>query len=102
MNQEPIAIIGINFRFSQADNPEMFWHLLTNKVDAIKQCNRHLDNSSLKMYGGFIDDIDKFDAAFFNISHDEACLMSPQTKIIIRIDLVSLRRCRNNSPKYCR
>ena len=90
MNQEPIAIIGINFRFPQADNPEMFWHLLTNKVDAIKQCNRHLDNSSLKMYGGFIDDIDKFDAAFFNISHDEACLMSPQQRLLLESTWLAL------------
>lgn len=34
---EPIAIIGIGCRFPSADNPEVFWQILHNKVDAITE-----------------------------------------------------------------
>ncbi|MEO8356701.1 MAG: beta-ketoacyl synthase N-terminal-like domain-containing protein [Chloroflexota bacterium] len=36
VQKEPIAIIGIGCRFpGGADNPEKFWQLLVNEVDAI-------------------------------------------------------------------
>ena len=34
---EPIAIIGIGCRFPHSQNPEEFWHLLQNGVDAITE-----------------------------------------------------------------
>lgn len=34
---EPIAIIGIGCRFPQAADPESFWQLLRNGVDAITE-----------------------------------------------------------------
>ncbi|MCY7285254.1 MAG: hypothetical protein LH679_17865, partial [Cyanobacteria bacterium CAN_BIN43] len=37
MKLEPIAIIGIGCRFPGANNPEAFWQLLRNGVDAITE-----------------------------------------------------------------
>ena len=34
---EPIAIIGVGCRFPGAENPEAFWQLLQNEVDAIRE-----------------------------------------------------------------
>ena len=35
--QEPIAIIGMACRFPGAANPEAFWQLLRNGVDAVSE-----------------------------------------------------------------
>jgi acyl transferase domain-containing protein len=37
LKMEPIAIIGMSCRFPGADNPEAFWQLLRDGVDAITE-----------------------------------------------------------------
>ncbi len=37
MDREPIAIIGMGCRFPGAKNPEAFWELLCNGIDAITE-----------------------------------------------------------------
>ncbi len=82
---EPIAIIGMSCRFPGAANtPEEFWELLQNGVDAITEVpadrwkiDDYYDADPDKpgrMYtrwGGFIKDVDLFDAQFFGISPRE-------------------------------
>ncbi|NEO96529.1 MAG: hypothetical protein F6K56_43010, partial [Moorea sp. SIO3G5] len=78
---EPIAIIGIGCRFPGAENPEAFWQLLCDGVDAITEIPktrwdlRDLYDSDPdtpgKMnsrYGGFLPQVDQFDPHFFGIS----------------------------------
>ncbi len=95
---EPIAIIGIGCRFPGAENPEAFWRLLCDGVDAISEipANRwdvdyYYDPEPGKpgkmstRWGGFLDQVDGFDAAFFGISPREAERMDPQQRIVLEV-----------------
>ena len=99
-----IAIIGIGCRFpGGADAPEAFWNLLHNGIDAIGEvpCDRwDMDqfydadpNAPGKMYtrhGGFVRDVDLFDAAFFRITPREAMDIDPQQRLLLQVAWESL------------
>ncbi|BAZ48614.1 erythronolide synthase [Nostoc sp. NIES-4103] len=97
---EPIAIIGMGCRFPfGANSPEAFWQLLESRVNGITEvpANRWDINSyydaSLdipgKVYtrcGGFLtQQIDEFDANFFNISPREATMLDPQQRLLLEV-----------------
>lgn len=95
---EPIAIIGLGCKFPGAQNPEEFWELLRNAVDAITEVpgdRWDIDalydskpGSSGKMstrWGGFVKEVDKFDADFFEISPREAMQMDPQQRLLMEV-----------------
>jgi len=95
---EAIAIIGIGCRFPGADDPEAFWHLLENGVDAITEVpSSRWDIDSLydskpstagKMntrFGGFLKQVDQFDSSFFRISPRETERMDPQQRLILEV-----------------
>ena len=93
--REPIAIIGLSCRFPGARDVDEFWNNLLNGVDSV--CDIPSDRWDIdrfysadrepgKMYtrqGGFLDDIADFDAAFFNISDQEACWIDPQHRMLL-------------------
>ncbi|NEO73875.1 beta-ketoacyl synthase N-terminal-like domain-containing protein, partial [Moorena sp. SIO3H5] len=73
-NKEPIAIIGMGCRFPGAKNPEAFWELLCNGVDAITEVPpARWDNELFydadiskpgktnSRWGGFLEQVDRFD-----------------------------------------
>lgn len=94
---EPIAIIGIDCRFPGAKNKEEFWHLLENGLDAISTIPSNRWNSE-SFYseetsipgtmntreGGYITDVDVFDAEFFGLSPREAEAMDPQQRLLLQ------------------
>ena len=95
---EPIAIVGIGCRFPGADGPDEFWHLLANGVDAIREVppeRWNLDElydadpaATGKMntrWGGFLSNVDRFDAAFFGISPREAAHVDPQQRLLMEV-----------------
>lgn len=100
---EPIAIIGLGCRFPGAKNPQAFWQLLRNGVDAITEVppNRwDVDafydpdpNAVGKMntrWGGFLEQVDQFDAQFFGISPREAKRMDPQQRLLLEVTYEAL------------
>lgn len=95
----PIAIIGIGCRFpGEANNPEDFWKLLRDGVDTISevpadrwQLRSFYDPDPAKpgktssRWGGFVKDIDQYDAEFFGISPREAARMDPQQRLLTEV-----------------
>ncbi|MGD6960810.1 SDR family NAD(P)-dependent oxidoreductase [Fictibacillus phosphorivorans] len=96
--ENDIAIIGISGRYPQASNIQQFWENMKNGKDCITEIpnNRwdykaYFDESPQsafkgKIYGkwgGFIEDVDKFDPLFFNISPKEAETMDPQERLFL-------------------
>src|SRR5258708_3515840 len=98
-NREPIAIVGIGCRFPGAANdPETFWKLLENGVDAVTETPADRWNLSAfydpdpskpgKTYarwGGFVEGIDRFDPHVFGISPREAARMDPQQRMLLEV-----------------
>jgi myxalamid-type polyketide synthase MxaE and MxaD len=95
---DPIAVIGIGCRFPMASGPAAFWDLLAGGVDAIREMPPDRfdtavpDDRQPKMAGwmrtrrrGFLDEVDRFDAAFFAISPREAELMDPQQRLLLEV-----------------
>ena len=82
-HHEPIAVVGIGCRFpGRANDPETFWRLLEAGVDAVTEIPaRPLEPSrpfttpipsrpgkTYSRWGGFVEEIDRFDPHFFGIS----------------------------------
>ncbi len=95
---EPIAIVGIGCRFPKAKNPQSFWQLLRNDGDAIVPIPRErwdIDayydpnpGTPGKMnarWGGFLEEVDKFDADFFGMSAEEVEHTDPQQRIFLEV-----------------
>lgn len=96
---DPIAIIGIGCRFPGGVNsPETFWQLLYDEVDAIGEVppdridvETYYDarpatpGKIMTRWGGFLDQIDQFDAYFFGISPREADRMDPQQRLLLEV-----------------
>jgi hypothetical protein len=95
--KEPIAIIGIGCRFpGGANDPETFWQILHEGIDAISEVpsdrwniDEYYDpdpDSPGKMYvrnAGFIREVDRFDAKFFGITPREATNIDPQQRLLL-------------------
>src|SRR5690625_2188326 len=71
---EPIAIVGMGSRFAGTNGLSEFWQLLCNGEDAITNPNDDYESKDVNrnLYGGYLNDIDKFDSDFFGISPREA------------------------------
>lgn len=96
---EPIAVVGMSCRFpGDANSLSTFWDLLTQGVDAIREVpperwdvEQFYDanpDAQTKMYtrrGGFLTNIEQFDAPFFRISPREARNMDPQQRLLLEV-----------------
>jgi malonyl CoA-acyl carrier protein transacylase len=95
---EPIAIVGLGCRFPGADNPEAFWRLLHEGVDALVEvpanrwdlnaCYDPNPDAPGKIYarrGGFLGPVDGFDSDFFGIAPREAVQMDPQHRLLLEV-----------------
>jgi polyketide synthase PksL len=93
-----VAIIGLSGRYPKASNLEDFWENLKLGVDGIEEIPaarwdyRKYYSPNVKQpgltnskWGGFVENIDKFDAAFFNISPREADYIDPQQRLFLEV-----------------
>ncbi|GAB4152428.1 MAG: hypothetical protein Fur0021_17200 [Candidatus Promineifilaceae bacterium] len=92
-----VAIVGVGCRFPEAAGPEAFWDLLVNGVDAISEApasrwdmdafyNPEPQPGKMNTrWGGFLQNIDEFDAHFFGISPREAERMDPQQRLLLEV-----------------
>lgn len=91
-----IAIIGVSGRYPGAGNLRKFWDNLKSGKDSITEIpkerwdyslyfdkDRNKPGKTYSKWGGFIDDVDKFDPLFFNISPKDAEVMDPQERLFL-------------------
>lgn len=84
--QADIAIVGMGCRFPGANSPDEFWQLLRDGRDAISKSDRW----SGKNWGGFIEDVDRFEPQFFGITPREAQSIDPQQRILLEVSWSAL------------
>ncbi len=95
---EPVAIIGMGCRFPGAPSLHAFWQLMCNGGDAITEvpADRYdieavydprpaTPGKVMSRYGGFLEQVDQFDAAFFGISPREAAKIDPQHRLLMEV-----------------
>ncbi|MEL6880506.1 MAG: beta-ketoacyl synthase N-terminal-like domain-containing protein, partial [Cyanobacteria bacterium J06607_10] len=96
---EAIAIVGMGCRFpGGANNPQQFWQLLSEGRDAISSVpsdrwnaeayydpNPDAPGKIVTRNGGFVDNLQDFDAAFFNLSPREAASLDPQQRLLLEV-----------------
>jgi len=92
-----VAIIGLAGRYPKAENIQEFWKNLRDGKDCITEIPKDRWDHSLyfdedkstsgktySKWGGFLNDVDKFDPLFFNISPREAAIMDPQERLFLQ------------------
>lgn len=102
-DSEPIAIIGLGCRFPMAEDPQAFWRLLRDGVDAITEVpterwdanafshsNPATPGKMNTRWGGFLEQVDRFDPHFFGISPREAVSMDPQQRLVLEVSWEAL------------
>ncbi|RAL23312.1 type I polyketide synthase [Thermoflavimicrobium daqui] len=95
---DAIAVVGMGCRFpGDISSPEEFWNLLEQERNAIVDIplerwdihafyDQELKPGKMNIRrGGFLKDIDQFDASLFGISPSEAASMDPQHRILLEV-----------------
>ncbi|MGK8557230.1 SDR family NAD(P)-dependent oxidoreductase [Nocardia gipuzkoensis] len=102
-DDDDIAVIGMAGRFPMAGDIEEFWANLVAGRDCIVEVppqrwdhREYLSDdpdepgTTYARWGGFIDDVDKFDARFFGITPKDAEEMDPQQRLFLETSWAAL------------
>jgi polyketide synthase PksL len=94
-----IAIVGLHGRFPDADNLDQLWQNLLHGLDSISEipgerwplegffqagADARDNGLSYAKWGGFLNDIERFDAQFFGIPPREAACLDPQERLFLQ------------------
>ncbi|MFC9996979.1 HAD-IIIC family phosphatase [Nocardia sp. NPDC127526] len=105
-DDDAIAILSMSCRFpGAADSPEALWRLLDGKGDALSEVpagrwdidglydpDTTATGKAYTFRGGYVDGIDRFDAAFFGIGPREAAVMDPQQRMMLQLAWEAIER----------
>ncbi len=94
---DAIAVIGLAGRYPQARDLDAFWRNLRDGRDCITEIpaerwnhgdffdpQKGVAGKTYSKWGGFIEGVDEFDAAFFNIAPRDAERMDPQERLFLQ------------------
>ncbi|MBQ0826805.1 SDR family NAD(P)-dependent oxidoreductase [Streptomyces tagetis] len=97
VRDEPLAIVGVSGRYPMADTLEEFWRNLREGRDCVTEVPRSRwdhdryfapdadrPGTTYAKWGGFLDDVDRFDPLFFAIPPREARMMDPQERLFLQ------------------
>ncbi|MBF6467484.1 HAD-IIIC family phosphatase [Nocardia beijingensis] len=103
---DAIAIIAMACRFpGGADDPESLWRMLDDgrdglsevppgrwSVDGLYDPDPAAEGKAYTFRGGYLGQIDEFDAAFFGIGPREAAVMDPQQRLMLELSWEAIER----------
>lgn len=94
----PMAIIGMACRLPGAPSVDEYWQMLSEGTDAIGEIppdrwdvdaffdpDPSTPGKMITRWGGFLKDVDHFDAKFFGISPREACHLDPRQRLMLEV-----------------
>jgi amino acid adenylation domain-containing protein len=94
-----VAVIGLALKIGSTENPEEFWSMLVDGKDFIRELPETRRRDSEILVGkradhyqeaAYLDEIDKFDHAYFKISPREARLMDPHQRLFLQAAITAL------------
>ncbi|WP_328947426.1 type I polyketide synthase [Streptomyces sp. NBC_00184] len=107
-DDDPVAIVSMACRLPDGiDTPEAFWELLVDGREAsspfpqrwdgwdlstLEDAERDATGRRFERKGGFVRDVEDFDAAFFGLSPREALSLDPQQRLVLEVVWEALER----------
>lgn len=83
-----IAVVGMACTFADAKTPQALWHNLIEQRSLIARLKGNrwgaAGADAAPRWGALIEEVDRFDAAFFGLSEDEARLCDPQERLVMQ------------------
>lgn len=111
---DAIAVVGVACRFPGADNLEELWELVAKGHDAHQEIPRdRIDPTrsfrasqdphmaKRRYFGNFLQDIKRFDNAFFGMNNKEAASLDPQQRMLLELSYEALE-CSGYLPGHAR
>ncbi|MEV0762662.1 HAD-IIIC family phosphatase [Nocardia sp. NPDC050435] len=106
LDDDAIAILSMSCRFAgDADSPEALWRLLDSATDGLSEVppgrwdieglydpDTSATGKAYTFRGGYVDGVDRFDAAFFGIGPREAAVMDPQQRMMLQLSWEAIER----------